>query len=113
MRFDGLPKGGSGYKEATVEIERRINVLFDWLAEVHAQGRPRGRDAAAMSRATGDASGLLSGTVAIVGFPNVGKSTLDQPADRRRAQAVVHETQGTTRDRKELDRASGTASGSC
>jgi hypothetical protein len=23
-----------------VEIERRINVLFDWLAEIHAQGRP-------------------------------------------------------------------------
>ena len=39
LRFDGLPKGGKGYKEATVEIERRINVLFDWLADVHA-GRP-------------------------------------------------------------------------
>jgi 1-acyl-sn-glycerol-3-phosphate acyltransferase len=42
LLFDGLPKGGKGYKEATVEIERRINVLFDWLAEVHAKGRPRG-----------------------------------------------------------------------
>ncbi|HZQ82551.1 MAG TPA: lysophospholipid acyltransferase family protein [Gaiellaceae bacterium] len=42
MQFDGLPKGGRGYKEATAEIERRINVLFDWLAEVHAKGRPRG-----------------------------------------------------------------------
>ena len=40
--FEGLPKGGRGYKEATAEIERRINVLFDWLAEQHAQGRPRG-----------------------------------------------------------------------
>jgi 1-acyl-sn-glycerol-3-phosphate acyltransferase len=40
--FEGLPKGGRGYKEATAEIERRINVLFDWLAEVHAQGRPHG-----------------------------------------------------------------------
>jgi 1-acyl-sn-glycerol-3-phosphate acyltransferase len=40
--FDGLPKGGRGYKEATTEIERRINVLFDWLAGVHAQGRPAG-----------------------------------------------------------------------
>jgi 1-acyl-sn-glycerol-3-phosphate acyltransferase len=39
LRFDDLPKGGKGYKEATVEIERRINVLFDWLADVHAQGR--------------------------------------------------------------------------
>jgi 1-acyl-sn-glycerol-3-phosphate acyltransferase len=42
VRFEGLPKGGRGYKEATAEIERRINVLFDWLAEVHADGRPRG-----------------------------------------------------------------------
>jgi 1-acyl-sn-glycerol-3-phosphate acyltransferase len=42
VRFDGLRKGGRGYKEATVEIERRINVLFDWLAGVHAQGRPKG-----------------------------------------------------------------------
>jgi 1-acyl-sn-glycerol-3-phosphate acyltransferase len=40
-RLEGLPKGGKGYKEATVEIERRINVLFDWLAEQHAHGRPR------------------------------------------------------------------------
>jgi 1-acyl-sn-glycerol-3-phosphate acyltransferase len=42
VRFDGLPKGGKGYKEGTVEIERRINLLFDWLAEIHARGRPRG-----------------------------------------------------------------------
>jgi 1-acyl-sn-glycerol-3-phosphate acyltransferase len=42
VRFDGLRKGGRGYKEATAEIERRINVLFDWLAEIHAQGRPAG-----------------------------------------------------------------------
>ena len=41
VRFEGLPKGGRGYKEATTEIERRINVLFDWLAEVHAAGRPK------------------------------------------------------------------------
>jgi 1-acyl-sn-glycerol-3-phosphate acyltransferase len=42
LRFDDLPKNGRGYKEATIEIERRINVLFDWLAEVHAKGRPKG-----------------------------------------------------------------------
>jgi len=42
MRFEGLPKGGKGYRQATVEIERRINVLFDWLGGVHGQGRPRG-----------------------------------------------------------------------
>ena len=43
LRFDGLPKGGRGYKEATVEIERRIHVLFDWLAErARAAAGPRG-----------------------------------------------------------------------
>ena len=40
VRFEGLPKGGRGYKEATAEIERRINVLFDWLAERPRQGPP-------------------------------------------------------------------------
>jgi GTP-binding protein len=44
---------------------------------------------------------LLLGTVAIVGFPNVGKSTLVNRLTETRA-AVVHETSGTTRDRKEL-----------
>jgi GTPase len=43
----------------------------------------------------------LQGTVAIVGFPNVGKSTLVNRLTATR-QAVVHSTQGTTRDRKEL-----------
>jgi 1-acyl-sn-glycerol-3-phosphate acyltransferase len=42
VRFEGLPRGGKGYKEATAEIERRIHALVDWLATVHAQGRPRG-----------------------------------------------------------------------
>jgi 1-acyl-sn-glycerol-3-phosphate acyltransferase len=42
VRFDGLAKNGRGYREATAEIERRINVLFDWLADVHARGRPPG-----------------------------------------------------------------------
>jgi len=46
------------------------------------------------------ATGLL-GTVAIVGFPNVGKSTLVNRLTGTRA-AVVHETSGVTRDRKEL-----------
>jgi 1-acyl-sn-glycerol-3-phosphate acyltransferase len=42
MRFDGLPKNGRGYREATVEIERRIHALFDWLADVHLRGRQPG-----------------------------------------------------------------------
>jgi GTP-binding protein len=43
----------------------------------------------------------MIGTVAVVGFPNVGKSTLVNRLTESRA-AVVHETPGVTRDRKEL-----------
>ena len=43
----------------------------------------------------------LVGTVAVVGFPNVGKSTLVNRLTATRA-AVVHETPGVTRDRKEV-----------
>jgi GTPase len=43
----------------------------------------------------------LAGTAAIVGFPNVGKSTLVNRLTATR-DAVVHETAGVTRDRKEL-----------
>jgi GTPase len=43
----------------------------------------------------------LVGTAAIVGFPNVGKSTLVNRLTATR-DAVVHETAGVTRDRKEL-----------
>jgi GTPase len=43
----------------------------------------------------------IIGTVAVVGFPNVGKSTLVNRLTESRA-AVVHETPGVTRDRKEL-----------
>jgi len=48
-----------------------------------------------------DVSEPLLGTVAIVGYPNVGKSTLVNRLTGSRA-AVVHETSGVTRDRKEL-----------
>jgi GTP-binding protein len=53
-----------------------------------------------VSGVPGAEPGLL-GTVAIIGFPNVGKSTLVNRLTGTRA-AVVHETPGVTRDRKEL-----------
>ena len=43
----------------------------------------------------------MLGAVAIVGFPNVGKSTLINRLTETR-DAVVHETSGVTRDRKEI-----------
>ena len=49
VRFERPQPGRPRLPRGEVEIERRINVLFDWLAEVHARGRPRGRDAAAVS----------------------------------------------------------------
>jgi 1-acyl-sn-glycerol-3-phosphate acyltransferase len=42
MTFDGLPKGGRGYKEASALLQAEIRRLFDWLVDVHRLGRPRG-----------------------------------------------------------------------
>jgi hypothetical protein len=39
--FEGLPRGGKGYKEASVEIERDIRRLWEWLARIHELGRLR------------------------------------------------------------------------
>ena len=41
VRFDGLPKNGRGYKEASAEIQRRIRMLWEWLGELERLGRPR------------------------------------------------------------------------
>ena len=41
MRFDGLPKGGKGYREASAMIQEEIHGLWDWLVDVHeAEKRP-------------------------------------------------------------------------
>ncbi len=41
MSFEGLPRGGRGYKEASAEVERKINELWQWLVDIHELGRPR------------------------------------------------------------------------
>jgi hypothetical protein len=41
MTFEGLPRGGKGYREASREIEREIQKLWLWLVDVHELGRPR------------------------------------------------------------------------
>ena len=40
IRFDGLPKGAKGYREASARVEDRIHALHAWLGEMDALGRP-------------------------------------------------------------------------
>jgi 1-acyl-sn-glycerol-3-phosphate acyltransferase len=41
MSFDGLPRSGKGYKEASVAIQQELRMLWDWLVRLHELGRPR------------------------------------------------------------------------
>jgi 1-acyl-sn-glycerol-3-phosphate acyltransferase len=41
MRFDHVPAGGKGYREASLEIERELRRLWEWLVVQHEAGRPR------------------------------------------------------------------------
>jgi 1-acyl-sn-glycerol-3-phosphate acyltransferase len=41
MRFDGLPRNGRGYREASAEIQREIRRQWEWLRDLHELGRPR------------------------------------------------------------------------
>jgi 1-acyl-sn-glycerol-3-phosphate acyltransferase len=41
MRFDGLPRNGRGYKEASAEIERQIRYLWSFLVDTEKLERPR------------------------------------------------------------------------
>jgi 1-acyl-sn-glycerol-3-phosphate acyltransferase len=38
--FEGLPRGGKGYKEASATLQAEIRKLWDFLVEMHALGRP-------------------------------------------------------------------------
>jgi 1-acyl-sn-glycerol-3-phosphate acyltransferase len=42
MTFDGLARGGRGYKQASAEIQAEIRRLWQWLVDLHALGRPDG-----------------------------------------------------------------------
>ena len=53
MRFDGLPRGAKGYREASEEIAREIRRLWDWLVEIHSLGRPRAASPPAISSGNG------------------------------------------------------------
>jgi len=41
IRFEGLPKGAKGYREASQEIEAELHRLWAWLRDLHEAGRPR------------------------------------------------------------------------
>ena len=41
MRFDGLPRGGKGYRAASQQIEDELHRLWSWLRDLHEAGRPR------------------------------------------------------------------------
>ena len=41
MRFDHVPPGGKGYRQASLEIEHELRRLWDWLVVQHEAGRPR------------------------------------------------------------------------
>jgi len=42
MTFEGLPRGGRGYREASAQIQAEILRLWEWLVDQHERGRPRG-----------------------------------------------------------------------
>lgn len=41
LRFDGLPRNARGYREASLEIQREIRRLWEFLVQMHELGRPR------------------------------------------------------------------------
>jgi GTPase len=86
-----------------VVLSRRPPALepFEKIHRTHDCTKQRMDSTSERSPQDDEQAESLIGTVAVVGFPNVGKSTLVNRLSESRA-AVVHETPGVTRDRKEV-----------
>ena len=41
MRFEGLPRGSKGYREASQLIQEEMHHLWSWLRDLHEAGRPK------------------------------------------------------------------------
>ena len=93
------PLDGVRHRDGTTEPRGRRLTSPGELARAATLMNPSENDE--LQDAAVEAVAPLAGTVAVVGFPNVGKSTLVNRLTESRA-AVVHETPGVTRDRKEL-----------
>ena len=104
LRFEGLPKNGEGLSRGLRRDCRTGSTACTTGSARCTSSAGPARDPTGMSETTETPEVQqpeIIGTVAIVGFPNVGKSTLINRLTESR-QAVVHETPGVTRDRKEL-----------
>jgi 1-acyl-sn-glycerol-3-phosphate acyltransferase len=40
MTFEGIPRSGKGYREASARIQEEIHGLWRWLVNLHEEGRP-------------------------------------------------------------------------
>ena len=97
-------------REASPLIAAADAVVIDTSAMTLGRGRQAHRRA--RTRATGaDTVRARRVKVAVVGYPNVGKSSLVNRLSGSR-EAVVHERAGVTRDRKEIETATGTGAAS-
>ena len=54
MTFDGVPRGGRGYREASAQLQAEIRRLWEWLVMMHALGRPEGVPPAQVSVGRGN-----------------------------------------------------------